>query len=67
MMEKGLAMGCVLDDGEGFGHGMCFGRWRMFHRGVCFERERIRGLGEIENFYEEESIYSHRRSVYIYI
>ena len=39
----------------------------MFHRGVCFERERIRGLGEIENFYEEESIYSHRRSVYIYL
>ena len=37
----------------------------MLHRGVCFERRRIKGSGETEIFYEE-SIYSHRRRVYIF-
>ena len=37
----------------------------MLHRGVCFEQRRIKGSGETEIFYEE-SIYSHRRRVYIF-
>ena len=54
MMEKGLAMGCVLDDGECFTVG-------------CVLNGEGSGDWEKQNFYEEESIYCHRRSVYIYL
>ena len=64
--RRGTGSGFVRANmGLGFGWWRRVWPWRMLHRGVCFERRRIKGSGETEIFYEE-SIYSHRRRVYIF-